>query len=35
MIVQKSFEITDDKFERELFGNFDENIKIIEKSLNV
>lgn len=35
MIVQKSFEITDDKFERELFGNFDENIKIIEKSFNV
>ena len=35
MIVQKSFEITDDKFERELFGNFDENIQIIEKSLNV
>ena len=35
MIVQKSFEITDDKFERELFGNFDENIKIIESSLNV
>jgi phosphate starvation-inducible PhoH-like protein len=35
LIVQKSFEITDDKFERELFGNFDENIKIIEKSLNV
>lgn len=35
MIVQKSFEIIDDRFERELFGNFDENIKIIEKSLNV
>jgi phosphate starvation-inducible PhoH-like protein len=35
LIVQKSFEITDDKFERELFGNFDENIKIIEKSFNV
>ncbi|WP_371025301.1 PhoH family protein [Paraclostridium ghonii] len=35
MIVQKSFEITDDRFERELFGNFDENIKIIEKNLNV
>lgn len=35
MIVQKSFEITDDKFERELFGNFDENIQIIESSLNV
>lgn len=35
MIVQKSFEITDDKFERELFGNFDENIRIIESSLNV
>ena len=35
MIVQKSFEMTDNEFERELFGNFDENIKIIEKSLNV
>ncbi len=35
MIVQKSFEITDDKFERQLFGNFDENIQIIENSLNV
>ena len=35
MIVQKSYEITDDKFERELFGNFDENIQIIERSLNV
>ena len=35
MIVQKSFEISDDKFERELFGNFDENIKIIESNLNI
>ena len=35
MIVQRSFDITDSEFERELFGNFDENIKIIEKSLNV
>ena len=35
MIVQKSFEISDDKFERELFGNFDENIKIIESNFNI
>jgi phosphate starvation-inducible PhoH-like protein len=35
LIVQKSFEISDDKFERELFGNFDENIKIIESNLNI
>lgn len=35
MIVQKKFEITDDEFERELFGNFDENIKIIESNLNI
>ena len=35
MIVQKIFEISDDKFERELFGNFDENIKIIESNLNI
>lgn len=35
MIIQKRFEITDDKFERELFGNFDENIKIIEANLNI
>ena len=31
----KSSEISDDKFERELFGNFDENIKIIESNLNI
>ena len=32
-----SFIVTskDDKFERELFGNFDENIKIIESNLNI
>ncbi|WP_024620433.1 PhoH family protein [Metaclostridioides mangenotii] len=35
MIMQKSFEITDARFERELFGDFDENIKLIEKTLNI
>ncbi|MGL5507499.1 MAG: PhoH family protein, partial [Paraclostridium sp.] len=35
MIIQKRFEVTDNKFERELFGNFDENIKIIESNLNI
>nr|WP_200865874.1 PhoH family protein [Clostridioides mangenotii] len=33
--MQKSFEITDARFERELFGDFDENIKLIEKTLNI
>ncbi len=35
MIVQKSFEVSEEKFERELFGNFDENIKIIEDTLKI
>ena len=35
MIVQKKFTISEEKFERELFGNFDENIKLIEESLNI
>ena len=35
MIVQKKFIISEEKFERELFGNFDENIKLIEESLNI
>ena len=35
MIVQKKFTISEEKFERELFGNFDENIKLIEESLNL
>ena len=35
MIIQKKFLISEPNFERELFGNFDENIKLIEKSLNI
>ena len=35
MIVQKSFEVSEEKFERELFGNFDENIKLIEDTLKI
>lgn len=35
MIVQKKFIISEEKFERELFGNFDENIKLIEETLNI
>ena len=35
MIVQKSFEVSEEKFERELFGNFDENIKLIEETLKI
>lgn len=35
MIVQKKFIISEEKFERELFGNFDENIKLIEEALNI
>lgn len=35
MIIQKSFEITDARFERELFGDFDENVKLIERTLNI
>jgi len=35
LIVQKKFTISEEKFERELFGNFDENIKLIEESLNI
>ncbi len=34
MIIQKQFLIYEPKFEHELFGNFDENIKLIEKNLN-
>lgn len=33
MIIQKQFQIYEPRFERELFGNFDENAKIIEKNL--
>ena len=35
MIIQKKFIVTEEKFERELFGNFDENIKLIEEALNI
>ncbi|MDR0879272.1 MAG: PhoH family protein [Clostridioides sp.] len=35
MIIQKKFEISEPKFERELFGDFDENVKLIEKTLNI
>lgn len=34
MIIQKQFQIYEPKFERELFGNFDENVKLIEKNTN-
>ena len=32
MKIQKKFIVTEEKFERELFGNFDENIKLIEEN---
>jgi phosphate starvation-inducible PhoH-like protein len=35
LIVQKKFIVSEEKFERELFGNFDENIKLIEDTLNI
>ena len=35
MIIQKKFLVSDERFERELFGNFDENIKLIEDTLNI
>lgn len=35
MIVQKSFIVKEEAFERELFGNFDENIKLIEETLKI
>ncbi|SHK14841.1 PhoH family protein [Tepidibacter formicigenes] len=35
MITQKKMEIEDEVFARELFGNFDQNIKIIEDNLNI
>ncbi|WAW14180.1 PhoH family protein [Peptostreptococcus equinus] len=34
MIIQKQFQIYEPRFEREIFGNFDENAKLIEKNLN-
>ena len=35
MITQKKFLIAEQEFERELFGNFDENIKLIEDTLSI
>jgi phosphate starvation-inducible PhoH-like protein len=35
LIVQKNFRVTEESFERELFGNFDENIKLIEEALKI
>ena len=35
MIIQKKFIVSEKTFERELFGNFDENIKLIENSLSI
>ncbi|OPJ56991.1 PhoH family protein [Alkalithermobacter paradoxus] len=35
MTIQKKIEIKDEAFQRELFGNFDKNIKIIEDRLNI
>ena len=35
MIIQKKFIVSEEQFERELFGNFDENIKLIENTLNI
>ena len=35
MIIQKKFIVSEKTFERELFGNFDENIKLIEDTLKI
>lgn len=35
MIIQKNFVVKEGAFERELFGNFDENIKLIEETLKI
>ena len=35
MITQKKFLIAEQEFERELFGSFDENIKLIEDTLSI
>lgn len=35
MITQKKFEIVEETFEKELFKNFDENVKLIEETLNI
>ncbi|RDY23964.1 PhoH family protein [Romboutsia maritimum] len=35
MIIQKKFVVSEENFEKELFGKLDENIKLIEKTLNI
>lgn len=35
MIIQKNFIVSEERFERELFGNFDENVKLIEDALKI
>ena len=35
MITQKKFDIVEETFEKELFKNFDENVKLIEDTLNI
>ena len=35
MLIQKKFIVAEEKFERELFGNFDENVKLIEDALSI
>ncbi len=35
LIIQKQFQIYESEFEREIFGNFDENVKLIEKHLKI
>jgi phosphate starvation-inducible protein PhoH and related proteins len=35
LIIQKKFIVSEEKFERELFGDFDENIKLIESTLSI
>ena len=35
MITQRKFLIAEQEFERELFGSFDENIKLIEDTLSI
>ena len=35
MIIQRKFIVSEEKFERELFGDFDENIKLIESTLSI
>lgn len=35
MIIQKKFIVSEEKFEKELFGSFDENIRLIEGALKI